>query len=66
MRACNSSGALKDSIEYSRVVDVLSQLRHLDFGVVESWSKDDAPRYKGCEPMKSGKKPVHCDDADSS
>lgn len=61
MRACNTSGALEKIKEYDRISNVLSQLRELDFGVSESWTATDQPRYKGCEPMKGGKQPVQCD-----
>lgn len=61
MRACNTSGALEKIKEYDRMSDVLSKLRDLDFGVSESWTATDEPRYKGCEPMRGGKEPVHCD-----
>lgn len=61
MRACKDSGALNNIREYDRIVEVLSRLRDLDFGVVESWTATDLPRYKGCEPMIQGRKPVHCD-----
>lgn len=68
MRACNASGALRAIKEYDRMTEVLSDLRKLDFGVTEGWTIADAnkPRYKGCEPMKQGKEPVHCDSSSSS
>lgn len=63
MRACNASGALKAIKEFDRLADMLSELRDLDFGVSDGWTKEDAakPRYKGCEPMKQGHEPVRCD-----
>ena len=63
MKACNASGAMQMIKGYDELVETLTNLRDLDFGVVESWAieKANKPRYKGCEPMKSGNKPVVCD-----
>lgn len=61
MRACKTSGDLAAIKEYARLAEVLSRLRGLDFGINQSWSASDKSSYKGCEPMKRGRRPVHCD-----
>lgn len=60
MKACNTSGDMRMIQEFDRWADVLNKLRGLDFGVIESWDPSRRPSFKGCEPLKHGKKPVHC------
>lgn len=61
MRANQASGQRKMIERYDRLADALSKLRDLDFGVKEAWSiKDNKPSYKGCEPLKTGHRRVHC------
>lgn len=61
MKACNRSGALAAINEYDRLAEVLSE-RDLSFEVDDPFTREDAdnPSYKGCEPMKRGRKPVKC------
>lgn len=47
--------------EYDRMAGTYNKLRGLDFGINYPWRETDTPSYKGCEPMKKGKKPVKCD-----
>lgn len=62
MRASQASGQKDMNDRYDRLANTLSELRDLDFGVKESWTaEDNKPSYKGCEPMKTGHRSVHCD-----
>lgn len=61
MLACKTSGALQMIRDYDRMSESLHSIRGLDFGISETWSPNDAPRYKGCEPMKQSNHPVKCD-----
>lgn len=60
MKANKASGQIEKIREYDRLAEVLHRLRNLDFGVKESWTGGDAPSYKGCEPLKTGRRSVHC------
>ena len=65
MRASELTGAAKMMTEYDRITRALSEIRDgMGFGMVDSWRKDGElpePHFKGCEPMKQGRKPLHCD-----
>lgn len=62
MQISKTSGALRMIREYDRLADKLNKIRDLDFGVKEAWSTSgNPPSYKGCEPMKTGRREVHCD-----
>jgi hypothetical protein len=61
MKACNISGDLRMIQEFNRRADMMYKLRGLDFGVIKSWDPAHLkPSFKGCEPLKHGRKPVHC------
>lgn len=53
------TGFLEKIEEFDRLIDTLVDLRSIDFGIVDSW-KNAKPSYKGCEPLKTGKRPVKC------
>ncbi|KAG5670158.1 hypothetical protein PVAND_000439 [Polypedilum vanderplanki] len=54
-----STGYLQKSDEFDRLIDMLVDLRDIDFGIIDSW-KNPKPTYKGCEPLKTSKNSVHC------
>lgn len=54
------TGYLELIKENDRLIQVLRQTRNdLDFGVKDAW-KNEPVSYKGCEPLITGKLPVHC------
>lgn len=61
--ALEASGATGKIDEYDRLVEVLSSLGDLDYGMIESWNAKSAakPHYVGCEPMQKRRHSLHCD-----
>lgn len=47
--------------ENDRITDGLVKIRKLDFGIDDAW-KNPPPTYKGCEPLKTSRKPVKCNE----
>jgi hypothetical protein len=54
-----STGFQQKTDEFDRLIDMLVDLRDIDFGIVDSW-KNTKPTYKGCEPLQTSKNSVHC------
>lgn len=46
--------------ENDRITDALIKVRKLDFGINDAW-QNPPPTYKGCEPLKTSRKPIKCD-----
>lgn len=61
MRALSSVNELSLLKEHLRLEKLLAKLGDLDFDSRQSWTITDQPHYKGCDPMKTGREPIHCD-----